>query len=190
MYCDKCRTINENNSKFCINCGSRLFKGKKHKTEEVLFIPESEKSRFSFKRIIIGFLIGCLALFSLIVIAVFVSNLSSSQTNESSFITDETFPLSSLNLKDLDSEWSGYGSSALLYIKGTLSNNDSKSAKNVQLRIDFYKDQAENDLFDTRYITLPGVSYYGAYTFKEPIYSFSADGKFWYKVSIVSAESQ
>ena len=101
---------------------------------------------------------------------------------------DMTFPISLLTLEELDLEWGGYNKETL-YLKGTLKNAYTISAKDVRIRVDFYKYENSQNLFDTRYVTIPGVTMNGAYTFKEELYTLNYQGKFWYTATIVSVES-
>ncbi len=187
MYCDNCKHLNEKDNKYCIKCGFLLTK-KRRKTEDILFVPEGNKSH-TVRNIFLFIFFGSIS-FLLLLIVIDTNTIKSSRspTDTHLAVSPEVFPLSYLSIKNIDSNWIGTGDGAYLNIIGTLTNEYSISAKNVQLRVDFYYDKNDQELFDTRYVTVPGVSYNGAFTFKEPIYGFSPTKQFWFRVRVISAD--
>lgn len=203
MKCDKCGFDNSAGSAFCQECGDKLtneglpvknntvkyrvYKQIETGIDDVMFVPKKRKGNKVFNIILVCLILVVCFLVGKIFINSSSGDSSAFQITPTPFV--ETFPLNQLSLKNLDSEWSGYGNNAILYIKGTLMNNYSQSAKNVEIRIDFYGKEDNEDLFDTRYITISGVSYNGAYSFNEPIYGFNSLKKFWWQLTVISAEA-
>lgn len=187
MYCSHCGKQNDSDSKFCIHCGSRLHEVTGNpKAEDILFVPE--KKSHTLRNTLIVIAVVVFLFFLIIGISSSSNNTNSSNSYDISPTPfSSSFPLYQLSIKNLDSEWSGY-SNNILHIKGTLLNDSSEPAQNISIRIDFYKDKENSDLFDTRYITLTGVASNGAFSFNEPVLGFTADYPFWFQASITNAE--
>lgn len=207
MKCKKCGFDNPVGSTFCQECGNKLANAPTssnrntashsiHKEieagiDDVLFVPKKKNHTSAVIIVVLlAFVGGGL-------IAVFsnfgnegANNSDDRVTNTNNSEANSTiFPTSYLTLKSIDSEWGGdYGDK--FYLKGTFQNSYSELAKNVQLRVDFYRDKATTDLLDTRYITIIGVPAEGAYTFKEEVLGILLDPKirYWYLVKIVGGE--
>lgn len=201
MKCQECSYDNLPHSDFCQNCGFSL---KKHphkedespvssirqeieKIDDVIFKPKKNGS-FIGKALKLFFVIagiGFVGLVGLIfLIAVFDSETPSTSNADSIETDSTTFPIGYLEIQDLDSDWVGQQ----FYISGVLKNSYSLGAKDISVRVDFYKDENEEELFDTRYITILGVIANGAYSFEEPVYINPYDGRFWYVTQIESAD--
>ena len=202
MKCLNCSFENLDDSSFCQQCGANLTTGydsvedlyrtKKISSStinDIVFLPKSQTGFFwkFAKGILLG--VGVLTI-GLIFLAFLVAESPSNSTNAPSLDTPRTvmpndlFPLTLLELQEIDSEWVGSD----LFITGIIKNSYFKTARNIRIRLDFYRDKNRSKMFDTRYITLPGVPAKGAYSFKEPVYLNDAEASFWYEAEIVSAE--
>ena len=192
--CAKCGFENLEDSEFCQECGTQLtlktesksysFNEGIEKIEDVVFKP---KKKGFVGRIIKLFLILAICFIGLIVFVMLLPTNESTQTGtkNTNDVDLTSFPINELSIEELDAEWVGQQ----LYIKGILKNNYSNPAKNVGIRVDFYKDKEMKQLFDTRYITVVGVSAKGAYNFNEPIdINEPPSQQPWYNVQIESAE--
>ncbi len=202
MKCTNCSYDNLPHSEFCQECGSPLKnhstgKSKPHektlreeieKIDDVIFKPK-EQGSFIGNIIKLFFAIAGIGFIGIVVLIFLGALFSDSDTSTPDTVatsqSDLTiFPVGYLEIKDLDSEWVGQQ----FYVKGVLKNSYSSPAQNVRVRVDFYKDNNQQQLFDTRYMTLLGVSANGAYSFDEPVYINPYDGQFWYVTQIESAE--
>lgn len=156
---------------------------KNNDLDDIIFKPKEKRSYWWIVVVVIG-------IFFLLILLINSSNNSSYNSDYQPTPTiSQSFPLYQLNIEDIDSEWVGYGKNAILYITGTIKNSSSISAKNVEIRVDFYKDKNNQNLFDTRYFTLNGVANNGAYSFREAIGSLNYNGQFWYTTKINNAEN-
>ena len=206
MKCKNCGHENPKDSSFCEKCGEKfeikqervyegegvgVSKGRVAELDEVLFVPKKKGGSGWWAVLGVLFVLGAIAIIYLISLG----NSSSTDTTTSGANAEPTtapedtaFPLSYLTIENLGSEWGGANNN-VFYLSGTLKNTYTKSAKNVEIRVDFYKDKAQQNLLDTRYVTVAGVSYNGAYTFNEEVSTFNfKNQQFWYTASIVSAE--
>lgn len=204
MKCTNCSFDNLPHSKFCQECGLPLSKKSSEepksqekslrqeieKIDDVIFHPKKKGSFIGnvIKLFLIIGGIGFVGLVGLIILGLLYlkkSTTTKTTTNpiETNLITFP-FPIMYLEIKDLDSEWIGHQ----FYVKGILKNSYSSPAKNVKVRIDFYKDKNQQQLFDTRYISLPGVAANGAYSFYKPVYINLYYDQFWYVAYVESAE--
>jgi|GEM_PF-3376653 len=202
MKCGNCSFDNLPDSVFCQKCGTPLkkhstdkpktkeksFRQEIEKIDDVIFHPKKKSS--SVGNIIKLFLIvggiGFVGLVGLIILDSSYSEevLPTDKTTNTVEIDLTSFPVSYLEIKDLDSEWIGQQ----FYVKGILKNSHSSPALDVRVRVDFYKDEDLQELFDTRYVTILVVPANGAYSFKEPVFINPYDGQFWYITRIESAE--
>ncbi|MCL4389874.1 MAG: zinc ribbon domain-containing protein [Patescibacteria group bacterium] len=191
MKCPKCSKINPDGSNFCEDCGYKLdlnLGGHNNKIknnavanefDDVIFTPAKQDHTFVVVIILLVAIVFCLW---------FLTKLGSggpiSQQN-ATVPTNQptTFPLYDLSIENQRMNWVG----SQLYFEGTAKNSYSQSAKNIQVRIDFYHDKAATELFDTRYVTIPGVSESGAFTFSLPVYA-SPQGQFWWRFNVISAD--
>lgn len=75
------------------------------------------------------------------------------------------------------------------FFMGTIKNSSSKyHITDIIVRLDFSKDEAGKDKFDTRYITIPAVPKSGALTFNEPVYINPPVRNWWYTWQIEDAD--
>lgn len=201
MKCQECSYENLSHSSYCQECGTPLKKSQSKKDntspensirheierlDDVIFKPK-KNGGFVSRAIKIFFVLAGIGFIGLIGLGILVAVFSDDNTSYSTdpVETDLTsFPLGYLEIQELDSEWVGQQ----FYISGVLKNSYSTGASDVKVRVDFYKDENEEELFDTRYITILGVSANGAYSFDEPVYINPYDGRFWYVTQIESAE--
>lgn len=197
MKCPNCSYKNLPNSIFCQECGTSIekqpykevnsqeksFRHEIEKIEDIIFTPKKKTHTIRNLLLIISFF----------VIIIIFAVISENNTNNNSTSTDNatdsqidltSFPISKLQIEELNSEWVGQQ----LYIKGILKNSYSLPAGNIKVRVDFYKDKNNQQLFDTRYMTMIGVSANGAFRFNEPIYINPYYEQFWYFAQIESAE--
>lgn len=202
MKCTNCSFDNLPHSEFCQECGASLKKQSSgeskaqekslrqeiEKIDDVIFHPKKKGSFIGniIKLSLIVGGVGFIGLVGLIILgSLYPDESTSTDTTTNTVEADLTsFPVGYLEIKDLDSEWIGQQ----FYVKGVLKNSYSSPAGNVRVRVDFYKDKNQQQLFDTRYITLLGVSANGAYSFDEPVYINPYDGQFWYVTQVESAE--
>jgi hypothetical protein len=201
--CKNCFFENDVDSIFCQECGysmdaekislKNIDKSPKHKhldIDDVIFQPREKNNNFiTFLKFLI--MIVVVGFILLVMIGVFSQTSTNQQNTQVTThptpdpqIESDSFPLSDLILQNLSTEWAEQG---VLNIQGTLTNTNMRSAQNVNVRVDFYKDEDNTQLFDTRYITISGVSYRGAYSFSESV-KINITRKFWYTLTIVSAE--
>ena len=187
MHCIHCGSLNEKDSTYCIHCGGKISSSKSehaHRNEDILFVPKKQNSHVLRNILILLTILGVLFII-IVALAYEETDYSTTETSDSNY--DQSSSIYDLEIKDIDAEWDT-GGIGIFYLKGTLVNNSAEYAQNVQIRVDLYKDEAQNNLFDTRYITLDGVSDYGAYTFREPIYDLNYEGQFWYTASVINAD--
>lgn len=207
IKCPHCSYKNLEDSQYCQECGIDLSlqnsknsseplleKDKKKETisdykhveeiSDVIFKPK-EKAGF-FKRMIkiavALFGIGFLGLLGLFVLSFIFQDSESSYTG----IQQETtaFPISNLSIVNYDIEYVD----GEPYFTGILKNSSSRDAVNVRVRLDFYKDQAKTNHFDTRRVNIEyGVDAYGAFSFQVPLYIYP-QGQFWWVWQIEGAE--
>jgi hypothetical protein len=199
INCKQCGYVNLPDSKFCQRCGFKLPQLGKSSVEtaqpkiydqieeldDVIFRPKKRSSNLAM-----WILIAIILFFALVVFVVYIATLSEETdvgTNVETTHKETTpvqFPVNYLTLDNLDSEWVG----TTLYIKGTIKNDYTEVARNLDLRIDFAWDSENKSVFDTRYIKLEGVSAKGAYSFNEPVFINQPEDKFWYTVTLVGAD--
>lgn len=196
ITCSKCGTDNTEDSLFCQECGHKLSgttSSPRHshsdsslheaieKIDDVMFKPNKRSS--TFRNIVIILVILIVGFFIVLFISSDENGTTSNQTQDSSTV----FPIENLSIPEdeLNAEWVGQ----IFHIKGVLKNQHTQAAGNVSVRVDFYNDKEMKHLFDTRYITLIGVSANGAYSFNEPVYiNVPSSQNFWYTAQIQSAE--
>jgi len=201
IKCSKCYYNNLSSSAYCQECGEKLHKEDSSKknsdskslheeieeVSDIIFKPK--KSGLSIKNIIVGlFVIGVVGFLGLLVLA-FVFSDDGYDTTDYDYDTatsDNTvFPIYQLSLEDVDSEWIGQ----TFYLTGVLKNSHNLPASDVTIRIDFYRDQTQTKLFDTRFVTVAGASANGAYSFREPVYiQIPSQETFWYVAQIDNAD--
>ena len=206
IKCTKCGFANLENSSFCQDCGFEMGgQAKKARTQnieeskknlhkhieeidDVIFKPKKKGSAIGrlFKLFLIAVGIGIVGI---IILALLAFSQTDNSYNTPETVSDkpvvpDTFPVGYLSIEDLDSDWVGQQ----FYVKGILKNSYNYGAKNVVVRVDFYKDKAQQQLFDTRYVTIVGVPKSGAYSFTEPVYINPYDGQFWFVLTADSAE--
>lgn len=212
IKCPECEFENLSGSDYCQECGHNLNIASNSKTEknadnttnetkpldsvsetigkidDVIFKPK--KSGFSIKNVTIGVIVvGGLGFLGLIFLAMLPSDDytysdTGTTTVDTTSYQNGYFPLTSLTVENIDSEWIGN----TFYLKGVLKNTNARPAGNVSLRVDFYWDEETKQLFDTRFVTVAGVSANGAYSFSEPVYINDPNGQFWYLVTITGAD--
>lgn len=198
MICSNCGEKNDADSKFCIFCGEKTKKQPTKKTEkkkddsqdDILFIPEQKDNTLRN---------AILVVLGIIVVLFFLGGDYEENDYENSYDDTEIeqdydyesdyFPLYQLEITNLDSEWVGYGYDQTFYLTGTIVNSSSTVAQDVELRVDFYRDEELENILDTRYVTIDVVSNNGAYSFREPIYTLNIEGDFWYNAQITSASN-
>ena len=195
IKCSQCSFENINGSEFCQECGYKLSPEnlKKAKTgiatslheeiekiDDVIFKPKEGKSLF--KKILLWILIiGGLGFVGLMILGSLPSDESSTTEEQTE---TATFPISYLNITDYDVIFDDYTES---YFVGTLKNAYSKAASNVKVRLDFYRDEALKQHFDTRTVTINnGAEANGAFSFKVPL-TFYPQDLFWWLWKIESA---
>ena len=192
MKCYKCGFVNEIGSQFCQECGAKQKKTTKRKggvyaeikeeINDVIFQPE--KRRFSWIKAI--FITGG-AIVLLFIVLIWIGS-SESYVDTTGVDNQETsgvatsFPIQYLELNNVVAEWINED----LYLSGTLKNNYDQAVKDVSVRVDFYWDQAQKQLFDTRYITIIGAAAKGAFSFSEALYAYPTK-QFWYTYLVESA---
>lgn len=94
------------------------------------------------------------------------------------------FPINNLSIEDYEIIFKGEEA----YFTGTLKNSYSIGARHVQVRLDFYRDQALNKHFDTRKIDIEyGADANGAFSFEVPLYIYP-EGQFWWVWRIEKAD--
>lgn len=192
MTCKKCGFINEKGSHFCQECGYKLnvlIKKKagvyaeiRDEISEVVFQPERRKFPWVKAILVIG---GIIVLLFVLLIWIGASESNTDTTNVdsqevSSVVT--SFPLQYLELSNVEAEWINEE----LYLSGILKNNFDQAVKDVSVRVDFYWDQAQKQLFDTRYVTIIGAAAKGAFSFSEALYAYPVK-QFWYTFQIEGA---
>lgn len=211
LICENCGVENKARSLFCKGCGNKLIHKSIKKSdpirklpnfseneiEDILFIPQKKRD---YLRSFINFLAWFVAILCVIgFLAYFLlpeefeggtyTELDSTYEEQEEYIPDNQnnryFPIFNLELTKIDSEWKG----EQFYLTGTIRNSYYEPAKNIKIRVDFSTDEAGLKVFDTRYITLDGVSKNGAYTFREPVFINNPEGKFWFVAQIESAEN-
>lgn len=199
MICTNCNFNNLSDSQYCQSCGQLLTQNTNSITEvtqktfekldDVIFTPK-QKTHGYLKILGWGFVFVVCAFLGLLLLGSLSESNNSYEVSPEKTITSPTtnenlqFPIMYLSIEDLDSEWQGN----TLYLTGVLRNISSTHAKNIRVRVDFYRDENQEHLIDTRYITISGVSGDGAYSFREPVYLNIADGRFWYIAQVLSAE--
>jgi hypothetical protein len=190
LKCSNCGYTNIENSKFCRDCGKNLIFSKSHNNEktfyteiktieDVIFNPK--KKKVSFVNIIVGlFVAGCLIVGLLGIAIIYYSNDSTPNTMSNS----ESFPITYLNISDGEVIYDENNES---YFVGTLKNTYSKAARDVNIRLDFYRDEALKEHFDTRTQSIEnGAEANGAFSFQLPL-TFYPTGKYWYTWKIEGA---
>lgn len=188
MICKNCSHDNPEGSIFCEECGKKLHQATKSTThsnhaiadeiDDVIFVPR--KKSHTVRNIIIAIVLFTLAIgIGSIVIEAFRSYSDTTSIEKQA----DGFPLYDLSLVDTDLTWIG----ERLYLKGILKNSYTSGAKNVNVRVDLYRDAEATQLFDTRFITILGVSSEGAYSFEEEVLA-QPEGDFWWRANIDSAD--
>jgi hypothetical protein len=177
MQCIKCGFKNREDSIFCQECGFKTGSGIElgqqaftplHKEiEQMVFVPPRKSSSARKALIVAIVIIGGFFLLALIFpqedsvkkgASPDVSADKSTKTSPTS-----GFPTYNLSVEEGNLEWQGQD----LYFTGILKNYHNKLARNIRIRIDFYKDKDKESLFDTRYVTLDEVASNGAFNFRE-----------------------
>lgn len=150
---------------------------------DVIFKPK--KKGISFKNILLlFFIIGALGLGGLVLLAWLTSD-GVSNTGTTTESQPTTFPISYLNIENYEIIFDDVGET---YFTGTLKNTYSKVARNVKVRLDFYRDEALKQHFDTRNVTIiNGAEANGAFSFKVPL-TFYPQDLFWWLWKIEGAD--
>ena len=90
-----------------------------------------------------------------------------------------------LQLENPEINWKNH----VQYFSGTLKNiSNTHHIVDVLIRLDFSKDEAGKNKFDTRYVKIEAVPKSGAFTFNEPIYINSPVQSWWWTCHIESAD--
>jgi len=195
IKCSKCGFNNLEESEYCQECGCNLSnkiktkqakeKGSLYKEikaiEDVIFKPK--KKGISIKNILIGILvIGGVSFGGLMLLALLPSGEGDTTTVQTE---PATFPISYLNITDYNIIFDDYGES---FFVGTLKNAYSKATRNVKVRLDFYRDEALKQHFDTRTVTINnGAEPSGAFSFEIPLTIYTQD-LYWWLWKIESAD--
>lgn len=187
MKCPECSLINKKDGRYCRRCGTALDSGAQpQKTDDlsdVIFTPK--KKSVSFGNILLLLLIfGVVGFLGLIWLASSDSGSASPAQNNAGQQLPLSFPIEYLEIEDADIEWHGEEP----YFVGVLKNRYSRTARDVAVRLDFYRDQTTNRHFDTRRTVIEyGVDARGAFSFQVPL-SIYPSGQFWYTWEIESAK--
>lgn len=199
IKCPQCSYANLKGSEFCQECGYKLSPKKLETTgknqtglatslheeiekiDDVIFKPKKKKSLI--KKIFLWVLIiGGVGFGGLILFALFPGedgDITTVQTEPAAF------PISYLNIIDYDIIFDDYGES---FFMGTLKNAYSIAARNVKVRLDFYRDEGLKQHFDTRTVTINnGAEANGAFSFEVPL-TFYPQDLFWWLWKIESAD--
>lgn len=181
MKCPNCKVNNTSSSLYCKQCGYKLHNNTATSgLDEIVFSPK-EKNHLG-RNILIGLLV-CFVVF----IFIRLSN-NSSQNNNSTY-TDYAYAtptpnlLAYLSINDYEMKWIGNQ----LYFSGILKNNSDKNVRDVQVRIDLYKDKDRQQLFDTRTVSIAGAQSYGAFSFQVPVYAYPTS-TFWWIYKIIGGD--
>lgn len=90
-----------------------------------------------------------------------------------------------LQLEDPEIKWENH----VQYFSGTLKNiSNTHHIADVLIRLDFSKDEAGKNKFDTRYVRIDVVPKSGAFSFSEPIYINPSVQNGWWSWQIESAD--
>jgi len=100
------------------------------------------------------------------------------QTHDSAGVTaDGVVDVSRLNITEPEIH---YDNSGEAYFTGVLHNDNSVAVRNVEVRLDFYRDKEMKKHFDTRRVLIDsGAEARGAFSFEVPLYIYP-DGQYWW----------
>ncbi len=197
MKCPNCSFKNISDSKFCQRCGYEIGKNRQTKIDkiyqkntsdtkidDVIFKPKKKQN--VVLRIIKLVLISGVVFTALVVaVLIFIPSEDSDYVPLDSQIQN-VFPVSYLSLEEADIKFI----SDEAYLVGILHNKYSKAARNVVVRVDFFKDKASQKKFDTRRVSIEyGAEANGAFSFQIPL-NIYPEGQFWWVWTIEGADNE
>lgn len=197
MKCPNCSYHNLSKSDFCQECGYEFNKNKRTRLDDafsksshnesilddVIFKPR-RKTGFIGRIVKLGLILAGIGFLGLIGLVIIGLALPEETPENGTQEVSTSFPITSLSIEDYDIEYVGDEA----YFTGTLKNSNSRSARNVAVRLDFYNDKAQTKHFDTRRVTIEyGADAKGAFSFQVPLYVYP-QGQFWWVWQIEGAE--
>lgn len=195
IECPQCFLENLPGSSYCQECGSTLEVKESTKpsgpitkeieeVSDVIFKPRSKSSRSTWLAILTSIIFVFFGLLLLLLLLPtsgdeeYVSN----TTNEQRPVD---FPISYLQITKPDIV---YDNSDEPYFAGTLKNTYTEAVRNVKVRLDFYYDEALENYFDTRIVTInSGAESGGVFSFEVPLNFYPYD-EFWWIWEIEGAD--
>lgn len=147
--------------------------------DDVIFKPKKNTNFVgNFFKIVFALIgIGAIGFVILIIIAKLYPSNQTSQDNTTTADNKEltSFPISYLSIENQEAKWIGEE----LYFIGTLKNSYSSAVKDVVVRLDWYKDKALTEIYDTRKVTIYGAEENGAFSFQVPLNIYPPEGTWW-----------
>lgn len=198
MQCPRCGFKNKEDSIFCQECGlkmssetgsdQKVFTPLHKEIEQIVFVPPRKSSSARKALIVAVVIIGGFFLLALISPQEdsVKKGASPGVSTDKSTKTPSTsgFPIYNLSVEEGNLEWQGQD----LYFTGILKNYHNKLARNIRIRIDFYKDKDKENLFDTRYVTLDEVAADGAFNFREYVSIHPNYETWWWTAKVEEAK--
>lgn len=177
MKCDECSFENATDSVYCQECGNKLVREEKRKSEgnrvkhisrdlnDVVFIPKKKTSWGAIIALVFALLgIGFVGL-------VLLGQGYENETQKTSAVptpyaesqNTQIFPINQLVLENGKTQYVD----EQMYFTGLLKNNHLEPAVDVAIRLDFAWDEAMQKKFDSRYVFIDYVAANGVRTLRE-----------------------
>lgn len=159
------------------NSKTSLYGKFEEELSDVIFVPQ--KNKYGVKHLLVGSLVIIIAV---VVIVGWPSNETPLPAQENSSTPTNLIPR--LIIEDIDSKWVNQN----LYITGVIRNNNNQPVFNIIVRVDFFSDKENKNLFDTRIFTIEGMAPKSAFTFEKPANIRPKYNQWWYALTVIDAE--
>ncbi len=199
MICHNCGFENDSDAVFCESCGKSVSEAEASPREkksglksryadifeneselnDVIFTPKTKRSS-PWIRIFLGFSLVVFIIFALLV---YEESSSSEAPTYSPAPQVSTFQLHQLALENLDSKFIGQA----YYLTGTVVNNSDKFLEDIYLRVDFFRNENQTGLFDTRFISVDILAPRAAYSFEELMNISPPTDEWWWVMTVEDA---
>jgi flagellar basal body-associated protein FliL len=139
--------------------------------DDIIFVP-NKKANLTVILLLGVVLVGLVV----IILSFLFSELGTNEYNQEFEVTPKNNLLSITDYKIEDRQQTQH-------LVGIVKNNSLTIAKDVILRVDFSKDEAGSQKFDTRYFSIDYIAPQGAYSYDFP-FTLNYTGQYWWSVRI------